>query len=183
MRFLATILIATALLGSVAGLQHAVTRRVRFDVTREAHAAGEHVDTSDVAHTYRIELTPTFAAADDPFAVQVDATNTPPRLQVRYEGRVLLEHREDIRRGETITVPDLRFDAARVSLYVEASPTSEDAARPCALRVRIYRDDGALCTDATLWSEGDGAQLAGTIDTDLAPIRVSVDRGLGDSAP
>jgi len=181
MRFLASIGIATALLGGVGWCQYLLTRSLDFDVTREAHTHTEPAE-QEQSHAYRFEIVTSFAAAHDPFALRIDETGGEVRLLVRSGERVLLEQTEDIQRGQLVTSPDLRFAGREVSLYVEASPTAQDARHPCALRLRVYRDDGALCDEVTIWSGGGGEKVGGTISCSLEPKLNSVDRGLAEEA-
>jgi hypothetical protein len=178
MRFLFALLIAVALLGAVAWTQRALTRQVRFDVTRDvdghAPAAG-----AGAAHTYRVDVMPAFDAVRDPFAVSVDQEAETPRLVIRQAGAVLLQRTEDMARGETVSIDGLALAGKRVELFVEAVPSEDDARFPCALRLRVFRDDGALCDDVTLWSAGGGLPVSGTIVGNLEPDRAFLDRGLG----
>jgi len=178
-RLVATLLIAGLLLGSVGLCQWHLTRRVEFRMSRDVHEEDIHLD--DGNHTFDVVLTPAFSAIDDPFAVRVD-NSAAPRLVVKYaEGTVFL-HTEDVRTGEKVTIRDVSFGGDRVSLYVEGNPSSEDAARPCALRVQILRD-GVVCDDQTIWSEGGGTKPAGSLDMSLEPRLRTLDRGLGETKP
>jgi hypothetical protein len=182
MRFLAAGLLAALLLGSVAWCQYAFTRRVAVDVTRAAHGHGR-AETAEAGHTYRLELTLSFAATRDPFALRTAPDGDAPRLCVRYAGAVLLEHTADIPRDEGVTLDGLALQGDAATFFVQATPAPDDARHPCALRVRLWRDDGALCDDKTVWSEGGGARVAGSVTCGLDPRPAPVDRGLGGCPP
>lgn len=177
MRFIAVILIAAVLLGAVAWCQYAFTRHVTVDITREAHGHAE-VHDKPYSDLYRMEVTPSFDAGADPFALQVDDAPAAARLALRGPVGIILEHRADIRRGETITVDEVKLGGLQAEVYVEAVPSPDDAARPCAVRLRVFNDAGAECDDTTIWSEGDGHVVAGTVHVRLVPRLESVDRGL-----
>lgn len=183
MRFLSALAIAALLLGSVAWCQFALTRHIDFNVAREVHGpGGEHADHAG-EHRYRLDVTTSFNAAHDPFALRTDDGAKTVRLRIKHGESVLKEVAEDIARGTTLSADDLAFSAEQVRLFVEATPEVSEAIQPCALRLRLYRDDGALCHDETLWSEGGGAQVVGSVTCGLEPILASVDRGLGGDAP
>ena len=177
MRFLFATLMAVALVGSVSWCQHALTRCVRFDVTRDAHGHGAGHDAEEGGHRYRIELLAGFPAAADPFAL-ADAGEAPARLLVRRGTETLLRRTDDIARGATVAVEGLPFRRERVPLSIRATPSMEAARYPCALRVRLVRDDNALCDEVTLWSGGAGEVISGTVMLDLSPQRARLDRGL-----
>ena len=183
MRFLATILIAASLLGAVAWCQFSLTREVRVDVTRGAEGHGGHAHRPDSDGIFRLEITPTFSAGDDPFAVRLDPAAATPRVQVRHGDRLVLNHTADVRRHERIVVEDVTFPGDRVELFVQATPAPADARHTCALRLRLFTADGAMCDDVTLWSEGGGQNVAGTVTLGLHPRLRTLDRGLGKEGP
>jgi len=180
-RFLAALLIAAAILGTVGISQHMLTRRVRFDVTRDAHGHAP-VEPSAFQH-YRLEFTPTFDAVTDPFAVRLDASEEAPRLLVQYAGEALIRLDRDWRRGEVVALDSATFAGTDAELVVQASPSGDDSTRSCGLRVRVIREDGVLCDDQTLWTEGGGAALLQSVMVSLEPILEQLDRGLGEGAP
>lgn len=183
MRFLAALLIAALILGSVGISQHMLTRRVHFDVTRDADGHGNAPAESDSTWRYRLEFTPTFDAAVDPFAVRLDAADESPRLLVRYAGEALVRLERDWRRGEVEALDSVAFSGTDAELLVQASPSEAESVRSCGLRVRVLREDGVLCDDQTLWTEGGGAALVHTVSINLEPILEQLDRGLGEGAP
>ena len=181
MRFVAAILIAAALLGSVMLCQGIVSGTIEFKLTRVDHGHGQsHAsdDQTEQESTYRLVLTPAFSAVEDPFALRLDDSAETPRVLVRYEGEVLFSSAEDVRAGESVSVK-APFSGTRAAVHVEATPGAEDAARPCALRVQVFRDN-VLCDDRTLWSEGQGQPVSGELSLSLQPIRATLDRGLGE---
>ncbi len=183
MRFLAALALAAVILGGVGFSQHMLTQRVRFDVTREAHGHGEAQPESGKGWGYRVELTSTFDAAADPFAVRVDAADDVPRLLVRHAGQELLRLSQDWHRGQMVAIPSVALEGRHAELFVQASPSAAEAAQSCGVRVRVIREDGALCDDQTIWTEGGGAVLAQAVRVSLDPVLERLDRGLGEGPP
>ena len=182
MRFLAALSIAAVILGAVAFSQHRLTHRVQFDVTREADGHGHDESEAGASWRYRLEFTPTFDAVTDPFAVRLAAEDEVPRLLVRHAGQDLLRVTRDLHRGEIVALEAVPLKGGDAELLIQASPSSAEAARSCGLRVRVIREDGVLCDDQTLWSEG-GAAVVQAVWVSLAPILEQLDRGLGEGAP
>jgi hypothetical protein len=181
MRFIAAILIAAALLGSVMLCQGIVSGTIEFKLARETHGQDEQQvsdDQTEQESTYRLVLTPAFSAVEDPFALRLDESAETPRVLVRYEGEVLFSTSKDVRTGESVSA-EAPFSGERAAVHIEATPGPEDAARPCALRVQVFRDN-VLCDDRTLWSEGQGQAISGELSLSLQPIRATLDRGLGE---
>jgi len=178
-RFLAALAIAAAILGAVGRAQRVLTQRVRFDVTRDAHDHHHEEPQAGETWHYRIELTPTFEAASDPFAIRTDAAEGVPRLLVRHAGQDLLRLARDWSRGQVVVVESVSLAGTSTQLFIQASPSGQEADKPCGVRVRVVRADGAICDDQTIWSEGGGALLAQTVDVSLEPVLERLDRGLG----
>jgi len=181
-RILSALLVSALLLGSVGLCQHLMTREIRFqlarDVDEHGHGDSPVPDVSDVPYT--LIVTPGFDAADDPFAVKLDDTET-TRLLVRADNTEILASRENLQRGQPLTVSNLQFSADTVDVYVEATPNEADARRPVPLRVQLYRGD-VPADDQTLWSHGHGQKLSGTVRLSLEPKLRKLDRGLGEEA-
>jgi hypothetical protein len=179
MRFVAAMLIAAVLLGSVAWCQYAMTQGIDVQLTRSMHDDAAMAEDPVSGPGYELVLTPGFDAEQDPFALDVGEGTA--RLVVREGDRELLRHRQDLRRGEEVRVGNLRFAGNPVVLFVEAVPTAEAAANPCALRVQVMRGD-TLMAETTLWSAGGGVPIARAVELELKPRRERLDRGLGREA-
>ena len=76
-------------------------------------------------------------------------------------------------------VESVSLAGTSTQLFIQASPSGQEADKPCGVRVRVVRADGAICDDQTIWSEGGGALLAQTVDVSLEPVLERLDRGLG----
>ncbi len=182
MRFLTALIIAALILGAVGWSQHALTNRVRFDVTREAHSHEKSTNDGEPRWSYRIELTTTFDAVDDPFALRSSDVAKSARLILRYSGSDLLRRESDLHRGDSILTEPIDLPGEEVELFVQATPSPQEALKACGLRVRLILEDGAVCHDQTVWTDGGGLSLAATINVSLKPVLAQLDRGLGDSS-
>jgi hypothetical protein len=181
-RFVAALAIAAAILGAVGWSQFALTRSVKIDVAREAHGHKSDGVRESAPLNYRLELTPTFDAAVDPFAVRAGPEDDAPRLLVRYAGADLLRSSDDLRRGEPVVLESVELRGALAELFVQASPSEEDARRACGLRVRLIREDGIECDDQTVWADA-GTPLSVALRVKLTPTLARLDRGLGGTGP
>jgi hypothetical protein len=178
MRFLSSLALSAALLGAVAWCRYALTRNVSIDITRRTHAHDQpHTDTQSAE--YVLEVTPAFDAVDDPFAVQVGEEQDTARLVIHHAEREIYRRTEDLRRGETVRIDDVRFGGDAVHLYIQAVPAPEQALHPSALRVQLIRDE-VLCDETTLWSPGGGARVSGEAVLHTSPNLQTLDRGLGE---
>lgn len=130
---------------------------------RDAHTpvAGAGVTLNLAEGRYALEVTPTFAAESDPFALASD-TGDSPAVAVRMRGREIVRAGDAIRPGVPIRVDDVQgFVAGDNEVLVEASPPSDDAERRHFVHVRILRD-GLPVAEETFWSEG-GARVSGAL--------------------
>jgi hypothetical protein len=129
----------------------------------EARAAsGEAAPEAPLAAGYRVELTPTFAAAPDPFALQLDAAATAPALVVRLNGTEILRRADNVVAGEVIVLEEIPPVAEGANeLFVDAAPTGDAALQSHALRVRVMRGAETIA-DETVWSVP-GAALSGGV--------------------
>ncbi|MFM1921221.1 MAG: hypothetical protein RLZZ303_2855 [Candidatus Hydrogenedentota bacterium] len=111
---------------------------------------------------YRVELTPTFAATPDPFALRLDEGSAPPALMARLNGVEVLRRDSELAAGETLRIEPLTpLLAGDNELFIDTSPPGEAALQAHALRVRVYRG-ASLVTEQTLWSEP-GTALSGAV--------------------
>jgi len=177
MRFVAAIVVSVALLGSVGLCQWWLVRDVKVSIAREVEEHGHAGEPDGPAEFHALTVTAGFDSVDDPFAVTLDADEAAVRILVRSAEQTLLAVRDDVRRGQQLSATGLALRGESVELYVEATPTAEEAQHPCPLRVELYRD-GALCADETVWSEGKGQKLARTVRLALQPKLETLDRGL-----
>lgn len=116
---------------------------------------------------YDMELTLTFDAQPDPFALAADDSKAPPVVAVRLNDRTVAEMREGVAPG----MPWIQSNIAGVviganELYVEATPPVDQTDLRHAVRVRLLQDDEVLA-DRTFWSDG-GAKVAGVLRFEIA---------------
>ncbi|OGU10866.1 MAG: hypothetical protein A2075_21820 [Geobacteraceae bacterium GWC2_58_44] len=109
---------------------------------------------------YTLEITPSFATAADPFALQGD-TAASATLLVRLGERELFRSDKPLAAGATLSlhpVPGLVI--GRNEIYLRAVPPRGEALDH-ALRVRLLQG-GRVLLDQTLWGEK-GANVSGSV--------------------
>lgn len=132
---------------------------LRIHEARAAAVAPAAVER--VVAGYRLELTPTFAAAPDPFALQLDTSAARAALVVKLNGEEVLRRAEQVTAGEVIVVdalPPVRVGENEV--FVEAAPPGEEALQSHALRVRVLHGAQQVAEE-TLWTEAGASLSAG----------------------
>jgi len=182
MRFAASFIITVCMLGSVALCRMLLTQDVRFDLVRDEEKPSVSVETGISEHLFCLVLTPAFDAARDPFALILDTGTETSRIRVTHQEKMVIDWQEDVRNGVPIRQTDIPFTGDTVELFIEASPSGNGATFPCALRIQIVNDNGTLCDEQTLWSEGGGAKISGKIRLRLTPQPAGLDRGLSGNA-
>lgn len=111
---------------------------------------------------YVLEITPTFGAEADPFALR-DEDQAPATLLVRLGGVDVLREARPLARGETLRIEPLTgLQAGRNELFIEASPSFEESHLAHALRVKLLLS-GVVQLDRTLWGEA-GTKVTGTVE-------------------
>lgn len=157
MRFL---LVATIWLVLIGGLSLYSYQRDR----RKPPPAVPEKLTEAPAQAYKLELTPIFATAADPFALK-GGTNQAATLLVRVADREIYRSDRSLPAGvaKSITpVPGLVL--GHNEIYVRAVPPQGET-RDHALRVRLMQG-GRVIADQTLWGEK-GAVVAGSVPFEL----------------
>ena len=147
---LAVILVA-AILG---GLQGYMSLRDRL-----GPPPAQEVETS-AAGIFTLDLTLTFDAGPDPFALDVDNA---PSLLVEFRGQEMLRETGNVPAGQPIVIAPVRdVVQGKNEFFVKAVPADSNADVSRAVRVRILRD-GQPISDSTLWSEP-GLPVQGKVD-------------------
>jgi len=112
---------------------------------------------------FSLEVTLTFDAGPDAFALQVDDA---PSVLVQHRGQDLIRSTRPVASGTTLRADDVAgVVAGRNEFSVRATPQEDagDVAR--ALRVRVFRDEVPVA-DETFWSEP-GEPVEGVIALDV----------------
>lgn len=135
------------------------------------HTGPVSVATAGPGPDYRLHLTATFDAERDPFALRGESGSQPVRLLVRTGDRVLYSRTEDWQRGEPVTLKGVTLDGTQAEIYVMATPSESEMQKACGVRVEVYREDGVLCDDQTLWAE------AGTVISRSAIFSLQPSKG------
>ncbi len=161
MRFIISALIWLILIG---GLSFYIQQRD----SRVIPAAQAQMTVKLEAAAFALEITPTFGAEADPFAL-LDEGQRPATLLVRLAGQEIYRGEQPLTRGATLRIEPLQgLVVGSNELFFEASPAFEESHLNHALRVRLLRG-GVMQLDETLWSEA-GAKVSGTIDFTLEDV-------------
>lgn len=155
MRPFFAILVVVTILG---GMQAYMTYRPR------PQAASAVIQETSARGSFSVEVTPSFDAGPDQFALELDDA---PSLIVQFRGKEILSHRDAIDAGTAVTVDDVSgLVVGGNEFFVRATPaTLNDIS--LAIRIRILRD-GSPLADQTLWSEP-GEAPQGTVVIDVPP--------------
>jgi hypothetical protein len=155
MRFL---LVVTIWLVIVGGLWSYIDHRDQN--RREQVIAAVPVDLS-VEARFAIEITPTFSAEEDPFALTTTDTSA-PLLEVKLNGSEIDLDAEEVLRGKTIRQENVKgVLSGHNEIYVAASPPLAESTLEHGIRVKLF-DDSGLLVDQTVWAEN-GAVVSGTV--------------------
>lgn len=99
------------------------------------------------ADPYRLDITLTFPAAADAFAL-----SDPYSLLLSFRGKTLLKETEPIESGRPLLVKQIPgVVEGRNEFYLEVTPAESDEPREHAVRLRILRDNEVIA-EQTLWS-------------------------------
>lgn len=154
MRFVAVIVIWIILIG---GLQLFLGHRrslAPIENYIQAHASG----------LYRLDITSTFTAKPDPFALNIENDNSSSAVVIQLGGHDIFNTNESIEAGRAITItplPDLQI--GKNEFYIEINPPLDQAQ---AVRIRLFQDD-RLIQQKSFWSEP-GERLVGTFTVDIS---------------
>lgn len=97
---------------------------------------------------FALEITPGFAPAPDPFALETDK---PALLLVKTGSREILRKTESVEAGKPFRVENIAgLAVGHNELYIQASPPSENNAHH-ALRVRVLENESPIA-DTTFWA-------------------------------
>jgi hypothetical protein len=140
-------LLVTALALTIFGALAAYERFV--DTLPEQIHASE--GAAPAAGKFSVELTLSFDAAKDDFALE-----NQPAVVVRMAGRDLIREEEPLTAGRPLRAEDVAgIVQGQNAFFVRAVPAQDFMGRPCAARLRIFRDDDVI-GENTLWSPPGG---------------------------
>ncbi len=153
MRFILSLLIWVVFVG---GLYLYTTGRDRSSARISAAPAPIEKEAAPI----RLELTPTFSAQEDPFALKTNKQSEP--FEIRLNGSIVPVENLALTRGKTIIIDDISaVSGALNELFVKASPPVSESSLGHGVRVRLLSRGGALA-DETIWSSG-GGLVSGTV--------------------
>jgi hypothetical protein len=157
MRFIAIIIIWVVLIG---GLK-------LFLGHRQALVPLQSQIRNQVTGDYRLDLTSTFTAQEDPFALNVDQTESTSAVVIQLGGQDIFPKNKTIEAGKVLNVRDLPdLVLGRNEFYIEVNPPTDQAQKAQAVRLRFFQGD-QLMQQKSFWSEP-GERLAGTFTVTIA---------------
>ena len=138
MRPLLALAIVIGILGSVAAY-------MKFQAAHQVVAEAPQEKAAKAS--YNLEVTLTFDAAADAFALQ-DATS----LLVTFRGYAILKKTEPVIAGESLKVEDVAgIVEGRNEFFLQATPSDTGGASQHAARVRILQAENVVA-EQTMWS-------------------------------
>ncbi len=133
---------------------------------RVAVAPAQRLDLREATGVFRLEVTPSFEAQPDPFALITEEGERPAALRVSLNGSEVVRLDETVAGGGAIVVePVPGLVEGRNEFFIEANPPVEHADKSHAVRVRLTQD-GKPLADRTFWSEP-GIRLTASFEADL----------------
>lgn len=153
MRLRGVILLAIAIFGTVAAYE-------RFLATLPTHQSSV-VEAPPATGKFSVVLTLSFDAARDDFGLPED-----PALVVSLAGHDIVRRNDRASAIEPLRADDVSgITVGRNAFFIRAIPAEPDLMRPCAVQVKILRDD-TLIAENTLWSQP-GEVVAGEITVEV----------------
>ncbi len=117
------------------------------------------------AGRFAIDVTLSFAAGPDPYALESDNA---PSLLVLFRGQEILRENTILEPGAIVRRDDLDSVAVGANeFFLRATPQDSNSLAARAVRLRVYRD-GHPIAQQTLWSEPGGA-VEGAVVVDVPP--------------
>lgn len=111
---------------------------------------------------YSVEVTPSFAAEADPFALAIGDAAETSALSVTLRGRDLLSLAGGNEPGVPLEIANVEgVTAGDNEILLRAAPPPDAPSRRHFVQVRVLRD-GLPLADETFWSEG-GARVEGVL--------------------
>lgn len=135
---------------------------------REASAVGgpKTIVLKAAAGNYTLEVTPTFSAAPDPFALQVDEAKPAAALVVRLDTTELLRLSDTVEKGKTLRVEKIQgLVEGENEIFLQASPPTGEGRS--FVQLRLLRDETPVAEEV-FWSEG-GLQVTGSLRYTIRP--------------
>ena len=155
MRPLLSFIMVVAILGGVQLYMTHRPRVVAYQAEPDAVAEGE----------FRLEVTLSFAAGPDPFALELEDA---PSLLVLFRGQPVLHRTNAIPGGQVIVSdPVDGIVQGQNEFFVQATCANDASLTANAIRVRILRD-AVVIAEQTFWSEP-GEAIQGALNVTVPP--------------
>lgn len=131
----------------------------RDAVTRQPVASP--IQTEQLRGDWAIELTPTFSAEEDPFALQTEEKGPAP-IEVRLNASSIALGAVNVARGDSLRIGNLgELQAGQNEIFIKASPPLNESGLNHGIRVRMLEGEAVLA-DETIWSNR-GSLVAGSV--------------------
>jgi len=118
-----------------------------------------------VKGSHFLEITPTFSAEKDPFALQSDTDNI-RLLELKLNGKALDIKAVEMKRGQVMLIRELpKLLVGFNEFYISASPPIAESMLSHGIRVRLL-DGSSVLFDNTIWASP-GARVSGAINFTL----------------
>jgi len=152
---LAALILGTLLGGLKLYMTVRPSRAVSASTKPETTAAGR----------FALDVTLSFAAGPDPFALESDNA---PSLLVLHRGQEIIRENTVLAPGTIVRREDLASVAIGANeFFLRATPQDMNSLAARAVRLRVYRDGNPIAQE-TLWSEPGGA-VEGAIVVNVPP--------------
>lgn len=131
-------------------------------------SAGKVVERAKVVETqadgtYSIEVTLTFDAGPDAFALEADDA---PSVLIEQRGKEILRRTESVEAGVAMVAEAPSIVVGRNEFYIASSPADNDATKVRIARIRVLRNGDEI---AKHWIESEpGLAVEGTFAIDVA---------------
>ena len=134
-----------------------------YTAQRNSGATGSEVMVGErlAEGVFTVELTSTFDAEKDPFALDVGGEEAPP-LEVRINGKGVELPVGEMRRGSVVRLENVEgiLDGQN-EIFIKASPPPAGNMSEHGIRVKVFKDDNMI-GEKTVWSSG-GSLVSGVL--------------------
>ncbi len=133
------------------------------------NAAIEAPNFESAEQQYTLEITPTFSAEEDPFALET-SVGEPGQLQISLNGNPLELSGIQLEQGKPQTIKDLKgIIKGHNEIYLNTSPPISQHLLIHGIRIRLF-ENGIPVLDDTIWNS-QGSLVSGTVNFEAGPPR------------
>ncbi len=156
MRFISIIIIWIVLIGGMTLFMNSRPSTVPIQEIKRDAAQGD----------FWLDVTTTFDAQPDPFALSLDDSSSATALLVKVDGDEILREEKSVQAGSVIQVkPVSQLKVGQNEFFIEANPPASLINQAHAVRCRIF-NGSSLLKEQTVWSQP-GLSIVSTFSIDL----------------